>query len=290
MPKCKVNSTWFLKKAPDGKPLSTYFQAVKSSDSKILCSVCNVHLSCEVKGYQSITQHMNSVKHVNAIKAYKSQLKLTSIDITDEASTASQSSIASKFSTASQSSTTSLLSSETTTSFDATANSTPTTIAPRKCTKLQLSHSRDEATRAEIIWTMKVVSSNFSASSCNDVGETFRNMFPNNPTCSEFSLARSKLSYMLTDCVGPFLRNIFLLDVKGSDYTLCFDETTNSASKKELQTSIRYYSEKQKRIQQHHLQTFFIENGKGETIVKYLEEGLQNANLPIERILTLGRD
>src|ERR1700744_5154420 len=110
---------------------------------------------------------------------------------------------------------------------------------------------RDKATKAEIIWTMKNVVSNQSGKSCDDLSLTLQRMFPEEPTCKEFTLASSKLSYMVSECVGPHFRNIFLDDLKNSQayYTLCFDETTNDASQKKLQPSIRYYSEKKKRIQ-----------------------------------------
>lgn len=95
---------------------------------------------------------------------------------------------------------------------------------------------------------------------------------------------------MLTDCVGPYFRNIFLQDVKGAYYTLCFDETTNDANRKELHSSIRHYSEQRKRIHQFHFETFFIENGEAETMVKYLIQALHNAKLPLEHMIALGRD
>lgn len=259
-PKCKVKTSWFSKLGPDGEQLRTYLQTVRDSDTLVECILCKVKLSCESKGYQAISQHLNSTKHSNALNANKMQLKITSIDTSSSEKKSTNNSSASDSDTS------------------------------KKSLQLKLTDPRDEATAAEIIWTMKVVSSNFSANSCNDLSETFRHMFPNNPTCSEFSLARSKLSYMITDSVGPYLRNIFLSDVKDKKYTLCFDETTNDASKKELHTSVRYFSEKNKRIQQHHLQTFFIENGKGVTIAKYLDEALLNAKLSLQDMLTLGRD
>lgn len=38
------------------------------------------------------------------------------------------------------------------------------------------------------------------------------------------------------------------------------------------------------------METFFIENGLGETIVAYLIKALNNGNLSIERMITIGRD
>lgn len=268
--KCSVKTSWFDKLDDDGKPLGTYFKRVVGSTTHVLCVICNKKLNCELKGVQAITQHHKYAKHVKALRSYKSQLQLTAATKTtvniNNNPTFSQPLIIPD------------------------SISAKTTNVSQEGFTLKLTDPRNEATAAEIIWTMKVVSSNYSDRSCEDIGITLQRMFPNNSTCSEFSLGRHKVSYMQTDCVATHLRDIFLLDVKDCRYTLCYDETPNAASKNELQTSVRYYSEKKKRILHHHLETFFMENGRGKTIVKYLDIALRNANLPIEHMLTLSRD
>lgn len=73
-------------------------------------------------------------------------------------------------------------------------------------------------------------------------------MFPNEDCLKNFYLGRHKMSYLITDCLGPYLKNIFFNDMNNAYYTLCFDETTNSKSKKELQIRVRYYSENYKKV------------------------------------------
>lgn len=265
--KCKVKMDWFKKLDYAGKPLGRWLARVAGSSTHVLCTICASQLNCEYKGFQAIAQHSESVKHKQSVKTHLSQrqLAINNENKSDDAANGVNRQI-------------------------------PTEVTEiggdQRRNLLQLIDNRDAVTRAEIIWTMKNVSSNFSGKSCDDLGQTFKNMFPNEPACKDFTLASSKLSYMVSDCVGPHFRDIFLNDVRKSEahYTLCFDETTNDASQKELQTSIRYYSENQKRILEAHLETFFIENGKAETIVKYLFLSLSNAKLPIERLLTLSRD
>ncbi len=259
--KCKVRSEWFKKLDSNGKPYSRWLIRVPGSQTCVSCTICNNKLNCEYKGFQAITQHSGSTKHKKNVKTISSQLRLAPDDASNDTN-------------------------------PSVLNDTIEIVRDQPTPSLQLTDYRVEATKAEIILTMKNVSSNYSGKSCDDLSLTFKKMFPNEPTCKEITLASSKLSYMVSDCVGPHFRDIFLADVKNSTahYTLCFDETTNDASKKELQTSIRYYSERQKRIQEFHLEAFFIENGLGETIVKYLLLSLDNAKLPIERLLTLSRD
>ena len=79
---------------------------------------------------------------------------------------------------------------------------------------LQLTDHRDEAT-------------NYLLGNENCFIKLFRNilrrslpdfsiMFPNKPTCKDFTLASSKLSYIDSDSVRPHFREIFLTEVKNS--------------------------------------------------------------------------
>ncbi|KAJ6643983.1 hypothetical protein Bhyg_08948 [Pseudolycoriella hygida] len=259
--KCKIRTEWFKKLDEYGKPFARYLTRVPGSNTRVSCTICNTQLSCEYKGFQAITQHLESVRHKKNMKSRHSQLQLSA----DYEAVVTNPSV---------------------------QNDTIEIVKDKQTTSLRITDERDETTKAEIIWTMKNVKSNYSGKSCDDLNLTFQKMFPNEPSCKEFTLAHSKLSYMISECVGPHFRDIFLTDIKNSlaHYTLCFDETTNDASRKELQTSVRYYSERQKQIQEFHLETFFLENGKGETIVKYLFQSLDNEKLPTERLMTLSRD
>jgi len=72
------------------------------------------------------------------------------------------------------------------------------------------------------------------------------------------SLSRTKLSYLITEALGPYFKDIMIKDVQNSFYSILFDETTNSGNEKELQICIRYWSEKEKEITVKHLETFFF--------------------------------
>jgi len=60
---------------------------------------------------------------------------------------------------------------------------------------VKLFNPNDCAKRAELIWVMKMVTSNFSASSCTDIASVFNSMFPESVPIS-FSLSRTKFRYV----------------------------------------------------------------------------------------------
>lgn len=258
--KCVVNSHWFTKLDSDGQPVNRWLKDVTGSSVKVHCSICKADLNCELKGFQTVTQHIATAKHQKLFREVfaPAQLRLQSVQ------------------------------NVVTSSISRPTLNAPAAASSRK--QVTLYDSRDDATKAEIIWTMRTVACNQSGRSCESAGPTLKAMFPNKVVSSEFSLGKFKFSYLLSDCVGPHFREIFLRDLKGCHYVLCFDETTNDASKSELHVSVRYYSVRNKRVVQCHLETFFIENGCADTIAGYLLKALDNAKVPIDKMITLSRD
>lgn len=148
--------------------------------------------------------------------------------------------------------------------------------------------AKDLSTKAELIWSMKTVLFN-SAASCNDLFDVFKAMFGDGvPSC--FSLGRTKLSYIITEALGPYLRNILLEECNKVYYTLIYDETTNVEGKKELQIALRYWSDQENEIVTCHLETFFIQSATGEKLEEYIMQSLHNSNMSHLKMLMLGSD
>ena len=72
---------------------------------------------------------------------------------------------------------------------------------------LRFCNPKEDATRAEIIWSMLIVSKNLPAQTWQDIGEIFHVMFPN-ILPKYFSLSPRKFSYLVTDARGPYFRDL----------------------------------------------------------------------------------
>ncbi|XP_065091912.1 uncharacterized protein LOC135712784 [Ochlerotatus camptorhynchus] len=155
--------------------------------------------------------------------------------------------------------------------------------------KLQLFSARENSAKAEILWLLKCIAADFPVSSCDGIRETFCEMFPGGVP-SDFSLGRCKARYVITDALAPYFREQQLIEIRSSHYTLCYDETTNAAGKKELQILLRYWSQKQSRVVIMYLETFFIGSAKAEDVLQKLNDALQNASLPRSNMIMLGSD
>lgn len=129
-----------------------------------------------------------------------------------------------------------------------------------------------------------------SAASCFQIVETFKAMFPG-AVPDGFSLSPAKLGYIISDALSPYFRDAMIANAKKStSYTLMFDETTNNEGKKELQTSIRFWSEAQAEVVTKHLESFFLGLSKGKDLFQHLCLALKNASLPLGHLLMIGSD
>jgi len=229
----------------------------KYSKTQVFCIACANIINCESKGFQALFQHSKSIKYEQNVKVKlgEQQLHLCSVppDVLPETNA----------------------------------------LAQKGVQKLAISTSftsRDMATRAEILWTMKSVVNNMSTTSCDGLADVFKAMFPGTFVDTNFSLSRTKLSYIITDCLGPHFRKILLDECQACYYTIIYDETTNSECVKELQCAIRYWCNDTKGVVVRHIETFFIGSATGLILLDYIIKAIKNANLSIDKLLMLGSD
>lgn len=246
-----VRSEWFNKEDSLHHVINTWCKQINQHE--VFCQICNQSISCSTKGIAAINQHVETKKHTDnaKVKLEPCQLHLA---------------------------------------LRPPVNGSGSGITS-KCTSQSITmiSSRDAATRAEIIWCLKNISSNMSANSCDDLAQVFEAMFPN---CvpNGFSIGRTKMTYILTEALGPYFRNELIADAHKSWYTIIYDETTNNEGRKELQVAIRYWSETEQEVVVKHLETFFIGTAKAENIQQELVKAIDNANLATDKLLMLGSD
>lgn len=107
----------------------------------------------------------------------------------------------------------------------------------------------------------------------------------------KFTLNNNKAGYVLNEALGPYFRKEMLKDVDIDKYfTVLFDETTNAAGSKELQICLRYCSISTGLIVTSHLETFFISYATAVILVEKIKESLDNAGLPLSKVIMLGMD
>lgn len=306
MGKCRFRTEWLEKTDTLGHKISKWARK-GMKDDELYCVVCCVSVNVG-KGFQSVTQHYTGKKHITNVKLKldASQCRLV-IDIKNSSGsvrpcvTTGASEIKSDLNILDTSCSLSSL------EVPSSSSQTP----PMKCNSSQVNSAQvssleystpgqddkilrfcnplEAAIKAEIIWTMTVIAKNFSAQSCQNIGEVFCAMFPA-LVPKDFSLSPKKLSYLVTEALGPYFKDSMLQEAKKTYFSIQYDETTNNKGKKELQINIRYWSDVHNEVVIHHLETIFIGKASADVLATSILSALNKGSLSLKNVVTVGSD
>lgn len=148
----------------------------------------------------------------------------------------------------------------------------------------------DCTVKAEALWSMKVANSNYSFSSCDGLPKLFQTMFEDSLTAKDFSMSRTKVSYVITHALGPYFLQQTLKDLDGAYYMLHFDETTTSQVKKQMDVLVRFFSSSTGSVQVRFLHALMFGHAFAEKVTQDLLNLLQNLKLPLTYLLSLSCD
>ena len=129
-----------------------------------------------------------------------------------------------------------------------------------------MSH-QDKVTTAEALWAMKTAASDYSFASSDGTLHLIQKMFPGYVS-DNFSMSRTKVSYLISDGIGPYLRQKLCHDISqsGYGYTIQHDETGNSQGRKQCDILLHYWSDEKNEVSVRFLQTLFFGHAKGHDV------------------------
>ena len=150
---------------------------------------------------------------------------------------------------------------------------------------------KDETLRAELIWSLKVVSSHYSLASFDNIKDALNAMFPGKIP-DDFSMSSSKVLYMVSEATGPHFKKIVVDDVLNSQstYTIHYDETTNAQIQKQLDIKIRFWSVVQGKVRVHHLQSYLMGHATGAQLSQRLISAIHDNGLTLNFLQMLESD
>lgn len=107
--------------------------------------------------------------------------------------------------------------------------------------------SSNPTLKADICWTIKVVTSHYSYKSCEKAGDIFRTMFPDSDIAKQFSCGETKLAYLATFGIAPHFSSLMKTTAKKeSGYVLLFDESLNREMKTcQIDVHVRFWNNNQ---------------------------------------------
>ena len=117
------------------------------------------------------------------------------------------------------------------------------TVRPKQQEKSDTMMIKTATLKAEIIWSLEVLMSNYLFKSCANKSDLFAVMFEDSQIAQSFSLGSTKRSYNITFGLAPCVKNLLLESVdEVKYYSLSFDESYNKIMKKgQMDLLIRFW-------------------------------------------------
>lgn len=110
---------------------------------------------------------------------------------------------------------------------------------------------QDKVAVAETLFILAVAKCNIRFSLSNTASELFPKMFPDSKLASEFSVSRTKLSYIISDGIGPLLKEKLIEEVikYGSFYSIQVNETrVHKKRVQQFDNLVRFYNKVHKKV------------------------------------------
>ena len=117
------------------------------------------------------------------------------------------------------------------------------------------------ASVAEVLWALKSVASHHSFRSCDGVSDLFAKMFPNSNVAKQFSMAQTKLSYVICYGLAPCYKNEISLSPSSCIklHFFVFDKAFNSVSNlKQLDVHVSYFDNQRNLVCQRYFDSQFL--------------------------------
>ena len=145
-----------------------------------------------------------------------------------------------------------------------------------------------EMLAAEVLWALKVTTSHYSHHSCEEIGDTFRTMFPDSRIAAKFSYGSNKCSYLVTFGLAPYFKGLLLKRVKESgNIVVMFDESLNTVTKrKQMDVHIRSWFDGQ--VMSRYLTSQFMGHATADDVVAHFRSALEGLHL--NHILQISMD
>ena len=221
--KTYFNSQWL---EFDKFPLFKGWLSSSNIDTAAYCTVCKRKIDLSNMGKQALTSHANGKVHKNNFDIAKNI-------------TSSVPPIQSFFHSNKNSS-------------QDISNALPPLLEESTSRTVSTEHSgqitqwvtKDETTRAEIIWMLHMTKQHFSFNSSSNTSSIFSAMFPDSAIAAQIKLSPTKVAYSITFGVAPYFQSLLYQKIKlSSFFSICFDEALNSVIQKiQMDIWVRFWN------------------------------------------------
>ena len=142
---------------------------------------------------------------------------------------------------------------------------------------------------AEVLWTLKVISSHYSLRSCLGLKELFEAMFSNSEITKSFKLSKTICGYFINFWLVPYFKDLLVKEIKATNIFVSFDDSLNkNLQEEQMDVQVRYWNKAAKQGNTRFSDSQFLKRPNAKNLFNSLMSSLQN--LLLERLLQLSMD
>ena len=132
-----------------------------------------------------------------------------------------------------------------------------------------ITNSYYDVTKAEILWALKVVMSNFPTISCDGLSALFKCMLPDSKVAEGFDFAKEKCFYMLSYGIAPHFHSLLKCELKISPYfVISLDASLNEVTESEqINYYITYWDSTRSRVETRYLTSTFLGHARSDDLL-----------------------
>lgn len=141
--------------------------------------------------------------------------------------------------------------------------------------------SKNETTKAEIIWCFNSVYNHLSQSAAGKSVDVMKLMFTDSEIAAAMKLSRTKIGYTIAYGLGPYFQSQLLDEIRDSHhFCVSFDESLNTISQKEQQDIwVRFWSKVSHRPETRYIGSAFLGHTKASDLINGYKCQLKSIDL-----------
>lgn len=150
--------------------------------------------------------------------------------------------------------------------------------------------TKDDVSKAEVIWIMKTVMSHQSYNSAEGLNKVLQTMFPDSEIAKKMQLGPDKMAYIVKFGLAEYFRSILIEEAKMADcFVLAFDEALNKINQRgQMDVYIRFWDNKRSRVTSRYLNSAFLGHATADDLVDHFLASAKGVNM--KRLVQVSMD
>ncbi|XP_045207486.1 uncharacterized protein LOC123559592 [Mercenaria mercenaria] len=150
--------------------------------------------------------------------------------------------------------------------------------------------TKNSVLRAEILWTLKLLTTHQSYKSSENSDKLFRTMFPDSTIASQFKCGERKAAYLTVFGLGEHFMSLLKNRVNGP-YVIIFDESLNKKmQEKQMDLFVRFWDDELKKIETRYYSSQFLGHATSDDMVEHFTKAMSDHKLNMGNLLQIGMD